>query len=144
MDIEYLNQGTWKSICQRLVSKSEKMTSTRYNKTDDILTIEDIMQHLTNETSGNIHDNSICNDRCHPKNLVDYHEGYYHTANSDVWFVCFDFKEKSVKLTGYTIKSNNNSDGTSNPKSWLVEVSNDKFQKKSINMRMIHHWKGKE
>ena len=47
------------------------------------------------------------------------------TANSDVGFVCFDFKEKSIKLTGYTIKSNRNSDGSYNPKSWLVEVSKD-------------------
>ena len=135
-DIEYLNQGTWKSICQRLISKSDKtsLKSSRYNNKYDVRRIEGIMKQLTNETGSNIHDNgtititsdSIGSDSNHPKNLVDYQkENYYGSNYNKLGFVCFDFKEKSIKLTGYTIKSNSNSSGACSPKSWVVEVSND-------------------
>lgn len=143
-DIDYLNQGIWKSICQRLVSKSDKSSSISFNQKYGILTIEGIMQHLTNETGSNIHDNktieitsnSIRNVSYHPKNLVNYQkDDFYHSANFENGFICFDFKEKMVKVNNYTIKSNWNSDGAFNLKSLVVEASNDNNKWKEIYRR---------
>lgn len=146
-DINDINNGIWKSFSKGIFSASLNDTS-RY--TEDRLAMvfehdrgkefEGIMKYLTNETGGNIHDNgtieitsnSICNNSIsnHPKNLVDYQNAssYYHSADKEGHaYIRFDFRDKLVNLSSYTIKSNNN--GTSstswNLKSWVMEVSND-------------------
>ena len=141
-DINHMNLSIWKTICQRLFGNT-KSFATRYSEKAKVVHIlhdkekefQGIMQHLNAETGGNVHDNgtveitsnSIGGD-CHPKNLVDYqnNDSYYGSDinNKELSYVCFDFKDKLVNLDSYTIKSNSNS-SINNPKSWVVEVSND-------------------
>lgn len=141
-DIENIDNGIWKSICEQILhSKQSKLAKEgRYEGNIIVLEYEEgkelngIMRHLVNETGGNIHDNrtieitsnSIYGDN-YPKNLVDYQneKNRYHSLDDGKAFICFDFKDKTVNLTSYQIKSNWNSDGTYNPKNWVIEVSND-------------------
>lgn len=97
--------------------------------------LEGLMHFLTKETGGNIHDNgtieitsnSIENDRRHPKNLVDYEILSAYSSKKDTEsIVCFDFKDKKIKLNSYSIRSSNNGPGSCHLRNWVVEVSNDK------------------
>ena len=140
-NIEYLNLGIWRSICNRLLGR-EKSDTDRYTEKakiekfgdDEGQQFEGIMNHLTVESGGNIHDNGVVeitansfNGNHHPKYLVDYKNDYYYEcSNSKVLSsICFDFKDKAVNISSYTMKSNSNSDGSNGPKSWVVEVSKD-------------------
>ena len=93
-----------------------------------------IMDHLTQTTGGNIHDNgtvlitsnSINGSDYNPKNVVDYYTSNCYCSKSEAnTFVCFDFKERSVNLTAYSIKSSWGNPYGNHLKSWVVEVSND-------------------
>ncbi|KAK8871617.1 hypothetical protein M9Y10_007352 [Tritrichomonas musculus] len=150
--IEYLNLGIWRSICQRLLGK-EKSGIDRYTEKakiekfgdDEGRQFEGIMNHLTVESGGNIHDNGTVeitansfDGSCHPKNLVDYKNDNYYQCGSNskvLSSICFDFKDKAVNLSSYTMKSNGNSDGANGPKSWVVEVSKDGKNWKEIDRR---------
>ena len=139
-DIEYLSAGTWQSICERLVGVSESpVGSERY-----ILKCEEfgqkegeefngIMRHLTEETGGNIHDNGTIEitsnsiySNYYPRNIVDYQRNnLYYSNNQENSEICFDFKDKEIQITSYSLKSCNWGQNSDNLKSWVVEVSND-------------------
>lgn len=58
-----------------------------------------------------------------PKNVVDYNnDNCYCTGNHDTnaW-ICFDFKNREIEISSYTIKSAR----TGHAKNWVIEVSND-------------------
>lgn len=97
-----------------------------------------IMHYLSKKQHNiNIHDfkiieitsNSILwNDKIyHPKNLVDYRSNYnfYHSENKPDIFVSFDFKDKRVQLSGYSIQSHEVGESQGNLRNWVIEVSND-------------------
>lgn len=151
-DIEYLNSNIWRSICCRLKKSLETTDEKRYLEKANVMKIEyekgnelnGILRHLTNETGSNIHDNGtieitanvITSSSCHPRNLVDYQsENYYNTKNDGNAIVCFDFKDKSVNLTSYSIKSNGNGSGDNNLKNWTIEVSNDGQKWEEVDQR---------
>ena len=92
-----------------------------------------IINYLTNQTSGNIHDNGTIQLTSNstrsgymPRNLLNFNDSSYYWANqdNDVW-VCFDFKTKKIKLTHYSIKSNSDPPNNRHLRSWKVEISND-------------------
>ena len=142
-DFEYINNGTWKLICERILQgrvtgSSKNANEERYTAVvDEIKHAEGqefngIMRHLTDEAGGNIHDsgtvnitsNSISGSSCHPKNLVDYQHTSCYASNRDSnTFLCFSV---AVNLTSYTMQSNKNSNGSNNIKNWVIEASNDK------------------
>ena len=81
-NIEYLNLGIWRSICNRLLGR-EKSDTGRYKEKgkiekfgdDEGQQFEGIMNHLTVESGGNIHDNGTVeitansiHSNYHPKN----------------------------------------------------------------------------
>ena len=139
-EFEDITLKIWESIIDRALNAERKEPSTeRYKSKSKIFKIienrdfEGIIRHLTEETGGNIHDNgtievtsnSICGS-CHPKNLLDFNEKEYYEANGSTGaWICFDFKNWSVKLTNYSIKSYNSSVNGPHLKSWTIEVSND-------------------
>lgn len=150
-NIENLNLSIWKSICPRLLPSKEwkmMMKKGRYmptmkRKNDHIEfkfeighEFEGILKYLTNETGGNIHDNgtieitsnSIWNNWSsdHPKNLVDYqNDNYYSSSNDADIFVCFDFKNRRIQLSGYSVKSHENGQNRGHLRNWVIEVSKD-------------------
>lgn len=59
-------------------------------------------------------------------NLVDYNsENFYQSLDVGGATVCFDFKNKSIQLTSYSIQSLNRSENGVHLKNWVMEVSND-------------------
>ncbi|KAK8867177.1 hypothetical protein M9Y10_010153 [Tritrichomonas musculus] len=148
--IEDLDEATWESLCGRLLStckKDKRREKKRYGtaKKDDRKykefksekghEFEGIMHYLTDLTGGNIHDNqtieitsnSIHGSNHHPKNLVDYqNNNFYHSKNDPSPFVLFDFKDRRVQISDYSIKtySSGQNDG-GHLRNWVLEVSND-------------------
>lgn len=152
-DVEHINDKIWKSICYRLLpskidsanfkSRYRKLNlENRYQKIIKEFThqpgneFQGIMRYLTNETGGNIHDNGTIeitsnsinnnNPRYHSKNLVDYeNNNYYHSSNDGGTTICFDFKDKLVQLTSYSIKSYSTGSNSDHLRNWVLEVSKD-------------------
>lgn len=142
--VDDINGKVWNAFCRHLfVSES----NSRKDKEDKRYTdksiefnmsegkeFEGIMRHLTRETGSNIHDNgtieitsNMINGNDHPKNLVDYESEnfYYPSGNSKGAFACFDFKDKLVQLSSYSIRSHNSSPNSQQLKNWAIEVSQD-------------------
>lgn len=94
---------------------------------------EGIIKFLTEKTGGNIHDNGTINVTTNclnssfpPKNLLDFSGDSQYLANSpnDAW-VCFDFKDYSVNLSKYSIRSYKDGPNRYHLKNWVIETSND-------------------
>lgn len=144
-DIDHLNRSIWDSICLRLLRRKETDTEKcRYlqskscSKCFEIQYKEGsemngIIQYLTEKTGGNIHDNGTIaitsktvNNGYSPRNLVDFqNSNYYYSLNQPNGYVCFDFKDRKIKLKNYSIKRQHEFQGGCNMKSWTVEGSAD-------------------
>lgn len=95
--------------------------------------LKGIIQKLTEEAGGNVSDKGIVDvtssstfSDYYPKNAVDLNNisNYYESINDtyDQW-LRYDFKERKIRPTGYSIRTRHNSD-CFNPQSWCIEVSN--------------------
>ena len=51
---------------------------------------------------------------------------YYYTHDKPNSWICFEFKNYRIIPSNYSIKSWNNGPGKGHPKSWRIEISNDK------------------
>ena len=90
-----------------------------------------IISQLQRECNGNVHQKGVVNitssgdwrNPCY--NLVDYgwREYWYSTGQENSW-VCFDFKEKKVCLSGYTLKSDGRAP-YAQFLNWTIHGSND-------------------
>lgn len=143
--IDDLDEATWSSICSRLLAGKDGCVSPgmeRYAtglkckefKSEVGHEFDGIMHYLTEKSGGNIHDNGTIEittnsfDRdYHPKNLVDYRNpNYYYSKMAWLYpFVCFDFKDRRVKLSEYSIKSCSFCQNACHLRNWVLEVSND-------------------
>lgn len=140
-EIEDMNNSIWKSICSRILSPEKNTTKDKsryiqitsefeYQKGKDF---NGIMNFLTGQTGSNIHDNGTINITSnsivgldHPKNLVDYkNNNYYYAGDEGGAIICFDFKDKKVQLTSYSMKSYDQGPYENHLKNWVIEVSND-------------------
>ena len=90
--------------------------------------LEGIIAHLTRECGGNVHEKGVvevtassCSDPA--KHAVELGTNTYFLSNEEPnsW-ICYDFKERRVAPTSYSIRT---AWSDSNPKSWVLEVSND-------------------
>lgn len=62
----------------------------------------------------------------HTKNLVDYDKDNYYYSNNDILSnIYFDFKDRKVNISKYSIKSYNQESYTGHLKDWKIDVSND-------------------
>ena len=96
--------------------------------------LDGVIAHLTLECGGNVHDNKIVNVTAssvysgsyHPKNAVDLGTNSVYGSNDkkDTW-ICYDFKERRVIPTSYSVMSYKKRPGGHHLKSWVIEVSND-------------------
>ena len=105
--------------------------------------LEGIFAHFTRECGGNIHDQGIVNitasdcpeDRCCPKNTVNglgnannqnnFGREFFCSENYPDSWICYDFKERRVLPTSYTVMSFWERPHAEHPQSWVIEVSND-------------------
>jgi hypothetical protein len=108
-----------------------------------------VITHLTGECGGNVHDRHVvdvtsgsfeketqaANPMWPAKNAADLETGscfisayrwmtedIQHTRNN---WVCYDFKERRIVPTHYTLRTNGGCPGDPHMKSWLVETSAD-------------------
>lgn len=141
-NISDINSGIWNSLCKRLLPKDKNASTNRYRfnlyefKYTKGYEFNGIMKHLTELTGGNIHENKTIEITSnsyqrsgHPMNLVDYKKNSEYHSNNDVnTFICFDFKDKKVQITNYSIKSESRSKNNCHLRNWVIEGSNDNNQ----------------
>ena len=92
-----------------------------------------IISHLTGKCGGNVHEKGIVTatasgvgDSYRPKNAVEIGtDSEFRSENVRNSWLCYDFKTPRVIPTSYSIKSPNFDPGVWQPKSWILEVSND-------------------
>ena len=140
-----LNSLIWTRICQRLVlapalkgdprssgSKAQSKASVRSFVYDSSKPLDGIISHLTQEIGGNVHDHGIVvvtASSIHsgqPKDIVDMGKSSMYTGDVPNSWICYDFKDRRVIPTSYSIRSHSNPPGGCQPKSWVFEGSNDK------------------
>jgi hypothetical protein len=130
--------------------KKGKLRLSNGSQTDKMYGIPDgIIAHLTREYGGNVHDRHVVDIMSGSfkketvwsyygivaKNAADLEtgshfgsayrektEGIPHTRNN---WICYDFKERRIVPTHYTIRTNNCGSGGWHLRSWLVETSAD-------------------
>ena len=134
--------SSWRQICRRLsletrTTKSLRSTMGRTVIYDEENPLDGIIAHLTRQCHGNVHDKGIVNvtaSSCykgalfHPKNVASLGDNSFHgseiTWDVNQW-ICYDFKERRVIPTSYSVMSYGYGPGKFHPKSWVIEVSND-------------------
>lgn len=145
--IDYMNCKIWNKISERLIPsfiESQKISRTykkeeytteykefKYNEGENF---NGIIKYLTNKTGGNVHDNktievtsnSLYDNYKLPKYVVDYESntGFF-SKDEDGTFLCFDFKDKIIQITNYSIESYGQEKNMCHPKNWVAEVSED-------------------
>lgn len=92
--------------------------------------LDGICNYLTKKTGGNIHQNGTINitsnNIINTMNYVDYITKFNGDSSSKGGtYICFDFKLYKVQLKSYSILSFANDFGSSQPKNWVIEASND-------------------
>ena len=116
----------------------------RYNKPSGIdlsfkgNSLEGIIHYLTVQCGGNVHDRGVVEITggpvysSHPdyalKNIADLTADSYFASDDDTeqHTVCYDFKEKRIIPSGYSIRSCYcGGRGAGNIQSWVIETSND-------------------
>lgn len=132
-DIEYLNQQIWQNICQCFFTSKEGNKSKQEDKLING-TIDGIMKYLVKKTGGNIHDNKtiqitsndMYSDTFGPKNLVDYDKyNFFASKNRPDCEIIFDFKDKQIEISSYSIKSIDSESNGNHLRNWVIEISND-------------------
>lgn len=108
------------------------------NKSMKGLEFEGIMKYLMTKTGGNIHENGTIEitsnsigDGYDLKDIINYqNKNIYGSKNEENASICFDFKNRLIQLSSYSIKSQNS--GSGNLRNWVIEVSNDKQSWKEV------------
>ena len=89
---------------------------------------------MTRECGGNVHDKGIVDVTAstvemlafQPKNVADLkRDWYYKSHNLEGSWICYDFKERRVIPTSYTVRSIDQGSGWFHLRSWVIQVSND-------------------
>lgn len=144
IDHNQINQEIWSKIvqCSHYLKDSVlQQDSTRYLLKKQIFTpdgnnansLNGIIRHLTGIAGGNVHDNGMIvasSSGIHAnlpgKFACDLDaQNYFHSTELEKSWLMYDFKDKRVHPTHYTIKSRHDYDANgSNPRDWIVEGSN--------------------
>jgi hypothetical protein len=137
-----LDSRLWSSICRRLrhriVLETEDHSTLRSREVGRVFDPSSpwsgIISFLTSQCGGNVHERSVVNitsssdggNKCHQ---VAYHgwNNYWFTNNSARSWIQFDFKDSSICLTDYTLKSDGNGSRNNGHHlvQWEIDGSND-------------------
>ena len=98
--------------------------------------LDGIIAHLTRLCGGNVHEKGVVEVTASSvwahrsgfvaQNAVDFESLSEFRSNDEAnsW-ICYEFKERRVVPTSYSIRSFSAIPGSAHPKSWVFEVSND-------------------
>lgn len=153
-DINEMSTTLWIKFYQGLVKKSSqyaKPNKDRYNikelrcdyDSKSPNNLKGIIHYLTKECGGNVHEKHVVevtasstlnNDsNFSPKNAVDLEDSnrYFASNNSQNSWLKYDFKDKKIVPTHYTIRTRR-ANQIYNPSNWIIEASNDNDNWKTI------------
>lgn len=121
----------------------EKRDTSRYIKIlgqtfeyngEESCALKGIISHLTSECGGNVDErnkvkvtsSSAFNSNGVAKNVVDLEniQNWFLSKNEKNSWLKYDFKERKVRPTHYTIRSRNSAKGWYHPQHWVIEGSN--------------------
>lgn len=139
IDPNYMTVKMWRSLknCFYANYSETKIKKERYTKIlndNSVKKFEGIIRQLTIKCSGNVDDkncvkitsSSIYSNSYQAKNAADLDSNnYFHSASEQYSWIKYDFRDKKVCLTHYTIKNGLSYDSNSSPKSWVLEGSNN-------------------
>lgn len=102
---------------------------------NEINSLKGIIHKLTEESGGNVEDKGEVKVTSSPpngndlvsKNVVDFddNQNYFQSKNEQNSWIKYDFKERKVKPTYYSIKTRpDGGKGDNHPKNWVIEGSN--------------------
>ena len=142
--LENISSGIWIRICGRLIIENKlKNKNPRVSTPPGIefpynssKPLEGVIAHLTRQYGGNVHDKGIVNVTASSvngnsssylqKHAVDLGTDSHWASNSETYaWLCYDFKERSVIPTSYSVRSISAGSGGCHLKSWVIEVSKD-------------------
>ena len=89
-----------------------------------------IIRHLTRECGGNVYDKGVVNIMgigWDIKNILAMTGSCYCTYETENAWICYDFNDRRVIPTSYTLRSCADRPGGKHLKSWIIEVSNDGY-----------------
>lgn len=136
-DFGDISGEVWKRLTERLIEKVDKSENFDDEK-EATFSIEEkklfsgIINFLASKNEVDITSSSyfMNDDRYHPKNVVlnDNNNKCFLSENNINSWICFDFKNHSVKPSDYIIRSPRNEITNHYLKNWVVEGSDDKIQ----------------
>jgi hypothetical protein len=143
---EQVNFCVWESICRRLrleivdQNLSEKRFRYKNFPYHEGGEFDGILSHLTKICGGNVHEKGIVNitsssdgyNKCWQVADHGWNNYWYSNTVTNSW-ICFDFKDRSVSLQHYTLKSSGQ--GAHFFVQWVIEGSNDGSTWKSLDIR---------
>lgn len=112
--------------------------TTQMNPKRDIFVVnpqlDGVIAALTRECGGNVHEKGIVNVTAssvnydyEPKHAVDLGtDSEFCSDDKKNSWICYDFKDRRVIPTGYSVRSWSQSSGGYHPKNWVMEASNGK------------------
>ena len=117
---------------QSLHERLKEITRTKEFVCDETSPLQGIIAYLTQMAGGNVHEKDVVQvtassvaSTCPSslKNAVELDtDSDFCTENQPGSWICYDFKERRVSPTSYSIRSHRD---LTRPKSWKIEVSND-------------------
>lgn len=144
---EKITHTLWNKICYRFCHYKKEP-----NKNLDVKNFlfdgnekhrfEGIISHLSKECGGNVHDKNVVEITASSIYMNKYLAKYasYFNDNNHLFFsdnnenswLLYDFKNRKVRPTDYTIRSRPRSKDNDHPRSWIIEGSNDKVHWKTL------------
>ena len=132
-------------VCDEL-KKRAPPRQTREFPYDESKKLDGVIAYLTRECGGNVHSKGVVNvtvssnTEC-VKNVADFGaNSYFLSKDEQNSWVCYDFKERRVIPTSYSVRSltwapYGQNWGSYHPRSWVIEVSNDQSSWTEIDRR---------
>jgi hypothetical protein len=145
VDETKVDQRLWNSICRRLCyGVSGQEPNPRFVRGSGAYIeghpFEGIIHEMTKQCGGNVHEKGVVriasssDERNQPFQVANHGwDNYWHTRNEPNSWICFDFKERSVAVSQYTLKSH--------PSlghwfiSWVIEGSSDGSSWRTLDTR---------
>ena len=144
IDISLLTVNLWRKICDIILSderkkEKDKQTDEHDEKEKKIDIFYDgnsshrfhgIIHHLTEKCGGNVNEKGVVTVTASSNNyicnkVVDLDsDSIFQTDDTPNQWVRYDFNERRVRPTHYTIRTRNDNCDGGNPQNWVIEVSN--------------------